>query len=174
MTNTLNQRVLEVVDYNSQWQRDFDVEQILLKKAMGENAIAVEHIGSTSVIGLAAKPIIDILIEVKSLQALALNIPPLVALGYIDKGENGIEGRHYLQKGEVVRTHHIHIFQSGDANLKRHRAFCAYLSAHPDVAKAYGELKIISANIAKGHIGQYMALKHHFIAKYEQIALDWF
>jgi len=174
MTDTLNQRVVEVVDYNSQWQRIFSVEQSLLKTALGENAIAIDHIGSTSVIGLAAKPIIDILIEVESLQAVTWNIHLLIALGYRDKGENGIEGRRYLQKGDAARTHHIHIFQTGDFNLKRHRAFCAYLNAYPDVARAYGELKKSSAKIAQGHIGQYMALKHDFIAKHEQIALDWF
>ncbi len=64
MENILNTRVIEVVDYDSNWQKAFETEKILLTKAIGVNAIKVEHIGSTSVLGLAAKPVIDILVEV--------------------------------------------------------------------------------------------------------------
>ena len=141
MENILNTRVIEVVDYDSNWQKAFETEKILLTKAICVNAIKVEHIGSTSVLGLAAKPVIDILVEVSSFKELDAANTKLEALGYKVKGENGISGRRYFQKGGNQRSHQVRAFQTNDTNLVRHIAFKEYLIAHPEIAMEYSFVK---------------------------------
>jgi GrpB-like predicted nucleotidyltransferase (UPF0157 family) len=101
----------------------------------------IHHVGSTAVPGLAAKPIIDILIEVTGLEALDALHEDMKVIGYKPKGEFGIPGRRYYQKGGKQRTHQIHAFVTGDFNVTRHIAFRDYLRANSDVAREYGEVK---------------------------------
>jgi len=169
----LSNRVLEVVDYDPNWKKTFETERALLTKAIGINAVKIEHIGSTSVIGLAAKPVIDILIEVTNLKELDTANENLKALGYKIKGENGISGRRYYQKGGNQRTHHIHAFQTNDLHLDRHRAFKEYLIAHPTIATEYAAIKKQAVS-KSGNINVYMVLKNDFIQKHEKLALQWF
>ncbi len=167
-------RKIEVVDYDPDWTTRFNTEQVRLAQALQETARIIEHIGSTSVTGLAAKPVIDILIEVTSLTQLDALNSAMEALGYRVKGENGIAGRRYFQKGGNVRSHQIHAFQSGDSHLIRHRAFRDYLIAHPTVAAEYGELKKRAALRCNHNSLEYMALKNAFIEHHEQQALAWY
>ena len=83
--NNLSQRNITIVDYDPNWNNIFASEKESLIKAMGDNALKIEHIGSTSVKGLAAKPIIDILVEVNSLDDLKLSTKEIRALGYLIK-----------------------------------------------------------------------------------------
>lgn len=141
---------------------------------IGVNAVNIEHIGSTAVAGLAAKPIIDILIEVTSLKALDMTNKSMETLGYRIKGENGIAGRRYYQKGGNMRSHHVHAFQIGDGHLHRHRAFKAYLIAHAEIAAEYGSLKKAASTKSNNDINIYIALKNDFIQKHEALAIEWF
>lgn len=170
----LNHRVIDVIDYDPRWKDIFKIEKELLVNAIGSNAISIEHIGSTSVKGLVAKPVIDILIEVTSLKKLDASSKKIVALAYHVKGENGISARRYFQKGGKQRTHHLHAFQTGDLNLMRHRAFKAYLIAHPLVSSEYGQIKKSAMYNSDNNINRYMALKNEFIEKHEKIAIAWF
>lgn len=170
----MGQRKIEVLDYDPNWTIKFNVEKALLNQAIGSVALKIEHIGSTSVTGLAAKPIIDILIEVSSLESLDDSSEKLEAIGYQIKGENGIEGRCYFQKGGDERTHHVHAFLSGDINLIRHRAFKEYLIAHPDISKAYGDIKKQAAASCNNDSLLYMALKNEFIQEHQRLAVDWY
>ena len=170
----MSDRVIEVVDYDSSWQKTFETETELLKKAIGINAIVIEHIGSTSVVGLAAKPIIDILIEVADLNQLDATNKRMEALGYKIKGENGISGRRYFQKGGDQRSHHVHAFQTNDLHLIRHRAFKKYLIAHSEIASEYGDLKKEAVSKSGNSISLYIAFKNNFIQKHEKLALEWF
>ena len=129
MEINLCNRAIEVVDHDPNWKNIFEIEKAALSKAIGNNAVKIDHIGSTSVIGLAAKPIVDILIEVSKLEKLDAADKNISALGYTIKGENGISGRRYFQKGGYQRSHHVHAFQSGDLHLHRHKAFKEYLIA---------------------------------------------
>src|SRR5580698_1970268 len=88
-------RTIEVVPYNPEWPQMFEAEAALIKKALGDNCIAIHHIGSTSIPGLSAKPIIDILPVVKDI--LKVDAKPIEALGYQAKGENGMAFRRYFQ-----------------------------------------------------------------------------
>lgn len=83
--NILTERVIEVVDYDPNWINKYESEKLLLSKIIGSNAINIEHIGSTSVLGLSAKPIIDILIEVAVLTDLDVINKNLEAVGYVGK-----------------------------------------------------------------------------------------
>ncbi len=174
MENNLSNRVIEVVNYDPHWKDIFEKEKVLLTKAIGANAVKVEHIGSTSVVGLAAKPVIDILIEVTSLDELDTSNRKLEALGYLTKGDNGISGRRYFQKGGVQRSHHVHAFQTNDLHLHRHRVFKEYLIAHVEIALEYGSIKKEAAYKSENNINVYMALKNDFIQKHEKLALEWF
>ena len=170
----MTKRIIVVCPYSKNWPELFNREAELLSQCFGENAIQVDHIGSTSVPELAAKPIIDILVEVKSLQLVDTCGSSLAAIGYKAKGENGITGRRYFQKGGNQRSHHVHVFQSGDDHLIRHRAFKHYLIAHSEIAQQYAQIKQTAVQQCNNSIEQYMALKNHFIEEHEPKAVNWF
>ena len=170
----MTSRVIEVVSYDSLWVNLFESEKVLLAEAIGQNALKIEHIGSTSVVGLSAKPVIDILIEVNCLAELDKANKHIEALGYLVKGENGITGRRYFQKGGIQRSHHVHAFQANDMNLLRHRAFKEYLIAHPKTLLAYDKVKKVAVAQSDNNINTYMMFKNNFIQQHEKLALAWF
>lgn len=101
---------VEVVKYRSEWSREFEAEAERIKEILGDEAIEIYHIGSTSVEGLSAKPIIDIMPVVKDISRIDKLNPAFEALGYECMGEFGIPGRRYFRKGGEKRTHQIHVF----------------------------------------------------------------
>ena len=163
-----------VVPYDYQWALDFVEESQALLTQLGSLANCIHHIGSTSVQGLSAKPIIDMLLDVGSLEELDRQSSRVVALGYEAMGEMGIPRRRYFRKGGYHRTQHIHAFQSGDTELTRHLAFRDYLRAPPEVAKAYGKLKAQVAQQCEDDIERYSAGKNDFIKHHEALALQWY
>lgn len=167
-------RIIKVVEYNEAWQVLFLKEKQSLSKLLNEHAIAIEHIGSTSVVGLRSKPIIDILVEVNSLSVVDTLIADFEKLGYKARGENGIEGRRYFQKGGVNRTHHLHIFELGSLHALNHRIFRDYLKSHPKLAIQYGEIKKCAANKCNNDMQVYMALKDEFIKTQLKNARSWY
>ncbi|MFC4700622.1 GrpB family protein [Glaciecola siphonariae] len=165
-------RKIEVVDYDSDWVRRFYSEKLALEAVLDDVVVKIEHIGSTSIPGLAAKPIIDILIETHKLERLDSKADSFLHLGYKVKGEHGISGRRYYQKGDDNRTHHIHAFQSGSLGLLRHRAFKKYLLAHPNIAKEYADIKRQAAYNCNNDTERYVSMKNEFIVKHEKLAVD--
>ena len=172
MSDLNTQRTIEVLPYNKTWPRVFQAEKQLLAKIFGDLAVSIEHIGSTSVTGLCAKPIIDIQIEVRNIQAVDDLNHQFEQLGYHAKGENGIKGRRYFQKGGNQRTHHVHVYQSGDENLLRHLAFRDYLINNPDIRDQYAKVKLLAVTQCNQDINQYMAMKNDFIQHHEKLALQ--
>ncbi len=164
---------LEVVNYNPNWLKEFDSEKLLLADKLGNLFDNIHHIGSTAVEGLAAKPIIDIILEAKSLEALDKAEPEFKSLGYEAKGEFGISGRRYFRKGGDNPTHHIHAFKTGDKNVHRHIAFRDYLNAHPKVKLEYRNLKLELIQTCNNEIDCYCDGKDKFIKYYEAKALEW-
>jgi GrpB-like predicted nucleotidyltransferase (UPF0157 family)/GNAT superfamily N-acetyltransferase len=134
-------RIIEVVAYKNEWQNMFEEEAQLIKEALGDNCLAVYHIGSTAVPGLAAKPIIDILPVVKSIQQVDQVAAIMEQFGYEAKGEFGILFRRYFQKGGDKRTHQVHIFEEGNPEIERHIKFRDWMRVHPEDKEAYGKLK---------------------------------
>lgn len=132
-----------IVDYDPRWPELFAEEAERLRQAMGEGLAAVEHVGSTSIPGLSAKPVIDILVGVRALGEGEQAVPALNALGYECRGENGIPGRLFFRKGLVQgrRTHHLHMVEPGHEQWVSMLLFRDHLRAHPDEARRYEALK---------------------------------
>ncbi|QAT36840.1 GNAT family N-acetyltransferase [Bacillus subtilis] len=144
-----------------------------LKLVFGPEIIAVHHIGSTSIPNMAAKPIIDMLIEVRSIEAVSQFDEQMKANGYTPKGENGIAGRRYFQKGGNKRTHHVHMYEQGNPAIERHLLFRDYLRAHPNIAKEYAVLKKRLAAQHPDSINQYIQGKDEWIKTAEENAKRW-
>jgi GrpB-like predicted nucleotidyltransferase (UPF0157 family) len=165
---------VEVIDYQKSWIEIFNAEADTLKNSIGFLNPGIHHIGSTSVSGLSAKPIIDILIEVDDVGFLDDYIKNLEAIDYHGRGENGIPGRRYFEKGGDNRTHQIHAFKRGSFGVIRHLAFRDYLSCHPQVAHEYALLKKQVAETCNNDIDRYCGGKVRFIKKYEKLAIAWY
>ncbi|MFY9510835.1 MAG: GrpB family protein [Rubrivivax sp.] len=163
-------RTIEVVSFDESWTRQFETEAWLLEALLrGESRI--HHIGSTSVPGLAAKPIVDILIEIDDVARLDAFGERFRSLGYEPRGENGIPGRRYFVKGSPERTHQIHAFTTGSHDALRHLAVRDYLRGHPDECQAYAQVKLKAAAVCGNDIHRYVALKSGFLSSLEMRAL---
>lgn len=167
-------RTVEIVRYDDTWASQFIAEKRLLYGALAPCLVDLHHIGSTAVPGLAAKPIVDMLAEVRDLDALDRRSPSLAAAGYRAKGEFGVAGRRYFVKGEALHTHHLHAFRRGDAHVARHLAFRDYLRAHPNIAARYANLKREVAANCGNDIERYCAGKHDFADAHDRAALRWY
>jgi GrpB-like predicted nucleotidyltransferase (UPF0157 family) len=158
------QRNIRVVPHDPAWASAFREEEAVLRPVFGGIWVRAHHIGSTSIPGIPAKPIIDILLEVTSIEAVDPLNEKMAELGYRPKGEYGIPGRRYFPKGESdSRTHHLHVFGAGHPRVRDHLEFRDYLIAHPDEADEYGRLKERLAEEFRHDIEGYMAGKDGFI-----------
>lgn len=166
---------ITVTDYNPLWTKKFEEESILIKDIIADNCITIYHIGSTSVPGLAAKPIIDIMVVVKSLEKVDDVAEDFLKIGYEYLGEFGIVGRRYLRKGGDERTHQIHIFQADDwNNIGRHLAFRDYMRTHEKEQDEYAKVKIDLAQRFPYDIDGYCDGKENFVREMEELALSQF
>lgn len=164
---------ITVLKYDPKWKQDYQDEQKKIEDILKENALVIYHIGSTSVPGLAAKPIIDIMVAVRSLEKVDAAADAFSALGYEFLGEFGIAGRRYLRKGGDERTHQIHIFQADDwNNIGRHLAFRQYLSTHEREREEYAKLKRELAQQFPYDIEGYCDGKEAFVRAVEAQALS--
>ncbi|MGY4787915.1 GrpB family protein [Bacillus sp. OHL2] len=166
-------RKVEVVEFKKEWHEEFHQEKKRLKQIIQKSWIEGHHIGSTSVEGLVAKPIIDILIEVSHIKEIDRKRESFEHLGYQALGENGIKGRRFFQKGGLNRTHHVHIYERNHPNVKRHLLFRDYLRTHPERAVAYASVKEQLANQYREDIQSYMAGKNEIIKEIENEAYRW-
>ena len=150
-----------IVDYDAQWPLLAEAEKALIVSTLRVEGWRVEHIGSTSVPGLAAKPIIDLMLGIPQMEAAHLFLPGLGAIGYEQRGET-VPGTLYNRKA-VPRRFNLHLTQYGGVFWKEHILFRDYLRSHPEVAAEYEELKrVLMAE--RGHDPQaYNAGKTDFI-----------
>jgi len=168
------ERKVEVVPHDDLWAAKFDLEEDRLRNLLGDLIVNVHHIGSTAIPGIVAKPIVDILVEVKNLDNVNQFNPGMKQLGYIAKGEFGIAGRRFFIKGtELDRTHHVHIYEVGDVEVARHINFRDYLMLHPNVAVEYSHLKEKLAEKYPNDIDAYMHEKNKFIENIEMQIIIW-
>lgn len=166
--------IVKVVEYNSKWPIDFKNESEKIHDILGVIANHIYHIGSTSVPGLKAKPIIDIMLEVTSFDALDSKAAAFEGLGYEVKGEFGMARRRYFRKGGMHRTHQIHAFESGDSHIIRHLAFRDYLIVNKNIANEYGALKSDLAKTCNNDINRYGDRKDEFVKYHEGKAVAWY
>lgn len=166
-------RTIKLVAYSHKWTAEFEQEVTRIKNILSSNLMKAYHIGSTAISGIQAKPVIDILLEVLSLHELDKHTIKLEELGYEAKGDYGIEGRRFFQKGCHVRTHHIHAFETGNPEINRHTLFVAFMNAHPSRVTAYEKLKIELACQYKEEPDQYTQGKSAFIKSIDSDAIEW-
>jgi GrpB-like predicted nucleotidyltransferase (UPF0157 family) len=122
------------------WHQLFAEEETQLRHAIGEQVVAIEHVGSTAVCGLSAKPIIDIAVAVREIADAGKCVTQLEGIGYESRGELGIPGRQYFTKGDP-RTHHLHMVELNSELWRSHLLFRDYLRQRPEAAKEYENLK---------------------------------
>jgi GrpB-like predicted nucleotidyltransferase (UPF0157 family) len=168
-------RKVEVVPHNPQWREACEAEAKQIATALAENAVAIHHIGSTAIPDIYAKPVFDLLVEVRDIAEVDRQSSALESLGYEVKGEYGIPGRRYFRKDnpEGIRTHHVHVFEAGSAEIERHLAFRDYMRAHPEEAQKYSELKRKLAEDHPQSIDEYMDGKDGFIKEMDRRAAQW-
>ncbi len=166
---------VRVVPHDPQWRLSYEREARALALTLGDELVAAHHIGSTAVAGIAAKPIIDLLLEVRSLAALDAANDLLRDLGYEPMGEYGLAGRRCFRKltGDGVRTHHVHAYEHGNDELHRHLVFRDCLLAHPVRAQEYSGLKQHLARTFANDSEGYVAGKDAFVRALEAQALAW-
>ena len=161
--------------YNEKWQERFRSEAAHITDILGDNLLQIFHIGSTSVPGLPAKPIIDIMPVLRNIEEIDGCTEAFESLGYEVMGEFGMPGRRYMRKGGDNRTHQIHAFgYNSIADITRHLAFRDYLKSHPDICAAYAELKSQLALLYPADIEAYSMGKDSFVKQAERDALQWY
>lgn len=135
--------MITIAPYDPAWPAMFCAEAANIRRVLGELVLRVEHVGSTSVPGLAAKPVIDLQISVSSLEPMGIYVQLLASIGYshIPLGEFDLVYPFFQKPAELPTTHHIHLCVRGSEQERNHLAFRDYLRTHPVVAAEYLTLK---------------------------------
>ncbi len=167
------QRSVVVAPYDPDWPSLFAAEARAIRTALGDVVAEVHHMGSTAVEGLAAKPVIDVFLQVHRLDGLDARASALEAIGYTPYGEYGLPGRRYFPKGGTVRTHHLHAYAVHNPEPLRHLVFRDYLRAHGPIREAYAALKLRCAAENQANMEGYCDCKNDFIVHHEARALAW-
>lgn len=174
MNNTDAKRI-PMVPHDPTWSGAFAVAAQEIRNALGQNLLEIHHIGSTSIPGIFAKPVIDMLGVVADLAVVDQHTMQMQSLGYEVMGEFGIPGRRYFRHDNAVgdRTHQFHAFQLGSTDVQRHLAFRDFLRAHPAIAAQYSDLKRRLVKMHPTDMNAYMDGKDSFIKDVQQQALRW-
>ena len=161
----LRRGIVELKPHNTKWKELFKEESHLITSAISNFLVDIEHIGSTAIPDIVAKPIIDIAVAIDSLDNIEKIIKPLEQIGYTYRGEQGIPNRHlFVKGGEEFRTHHLHVMHKTHYEWKKHIAFRNYLLNHPEEAHQYSELKKSLAVKYREDRGTYTESKDEFIS----------
>ena len=153
---------IEVVDYDPRWPQAFGGYAATLRAALGDLVMSVEHVGSTSVVGLAAKPVIDIDVVISSRLLLEDVIGVLAELHYVHEGNLGVPGREAFGWPQG-RRHHLYVCSVDTPNLHNHLVFRDYLRRHPEAVAAYSDLKRRLARQHRENRDAYSEAKTAFI-----------
>ena len=131
-----------IVPYDDRWPHQFQQLAMPMRQALGPVALRIDHIGSTSILQLAAKPVIDIQISVADFEPLDAYRIPLESLGYIFHPENPELTKRYFREAPGQRRIHIHVRRAGSFSEQFALLFRDYLRTHPNMAARYAELKV--------------------------------
>lgn len=169
-THSKGLRLITITPYDANWPLAFAAEAANIRQALGESALRIEHVGSTSVPGLAAKPVIDIQVAVPDLGQVGSLSQGLASIGYthINLGEFDLVYPFFQKPAEWPASHHVHLCAAGGEQERRHLAFRDFLRSNPAVASQYLALK---RQLALSHHGstmqsreQYSLAKSSFVA----------
>ena len=168
-------RTIEIVDYDPAWPEAFAGISRAVAAALGPLALRIEHVGSTAVPGLSAKPIIDLDVVIESPRVLPLVVEALGTLGYTHEGDGGISGREaFGREGATVATdgsgrawpaHHLYVCPSDSEELRRHLRFRDHLRSHPGAAARYEALKRDLAHRHADDVDAYVEGKSAFVER---------
>lgn len=158
---------VRVLPYDAAWQTAFEQIREELSLALGDLALAIEHVGSTAVFGLSAKPCIDIDVVIEDRLSLDAAVERLAAIGYIHEGDLGIKDREafkYSDKPHLM-THHLYVCPKDSEELRRHIVFRDFLRANADAADVYGKTKERAAELFPCDIDKYIEYKSSCISR---------
>ena len=164
---------IEVVEYDASWPRLFRERAERLRQHLRDVGLRIDHIGSTSIPDLAAKPIIDIQISVASLEPTAPFREPLEALGYVFRSDNAERTKRYFREAPGTRREHVHVRKAGSWSEQFALLFRDYMRMHPDEAQAYALLKHELAERYRDDRHSYTDAKQPFMWSVMQRATDW-
>ena len=163
-----------MLPYDSAWKAAFEEIRKEIEQAAGDLIVDVEHVGSTSVEGMSAKPCIDLDVVIPDHTVFDAVADRLKAIGYFHEGDLGIKGREafrYSGKPHLM-THHLYVCPRDSRELHRHVTFRNFLKSHPEAVKQYSTVKETAARLFPDDIDRYMAYKAPCIqALYAQCGL---
>ena len=150
-----------VLPYDRAWKSDFETIKEELEAALGDLALGIEHVGSTSVEGLSAKPCIDLDVVIRDYSVFGRVVEKLAAIGYIHEGDLGIPGREAFKYEDKphLKKHHLYVCPQDSRELRRHITFRDYLRTHPEAVRKYSAAKENAARLFPEDIDGYMACK---------------
>jgi GrpB-like predicted nucleotidyltransferase (UPF0157 family) len=152
-----------VVDYDPNWPSVFDQLRSHIWPEVSDIALSVEHIGSTAVPGLRAKPVIDVCVVVASKELIPPAIERIQRLGYVHRGTLGVPDREAFRRPDHLPRHHLYLSPANALSLRNQIGFRDYLRTHPDVARQYGDLKTELARRYPDDIDLYIDGKTEFV-----------
>ena len=150
-----------VVPYDKAWKNAFEEIKTEIEAEIGALIIGIEHVGSTSVEGMSAKPCIDIDVIIKDYSVFGEIVRKLGAIGYIHEGDLGIKDREafkYADKPHLM-LHHLYVCPQDSEELRRHITFRDFLRKNPEAVKKYSRVKETAAQLFPDEIEQYIAFK---------------
>ena len=161
----LKRGTVRIADYAPRWADLFEQEAERLLQSVAHLVVDIQHVGSTAVTGLCAKPIIDIAIAIESKEVIPSLVRRLTRLGYIDRGDAGDDGGYLLvlERAPEVRAAHIHIVEATDVQWRDYIGFRDLLRRNEDTREEYGRLKRNLAREYEADRRSYTAGKHGFI-----------
>ena len=163
-----------VLPYDKAWKSDFEAIRNELETAIGDLILGIEHVGSTSVEGLSAKPCIDIDVIIKDYSIFPTVVSRLNSIGYIHEGDLGIKDREafrYTDKPHL-QTHHLYVCPQDSAELHRHLTFRDFLRKNPEAVRTYSSVKEQAAQLYPQQIDRYIEYKSPCIEElYRQCGL---
>jgi len=164
MTLGLSSDRVALVREHRAWADEFVRERQRILDVLGSHIMAIEHVGSTSLPAVPAKPILYIQVGVQSFEDASVCIQPMESLGYEYRGEYGIDRRHYFVKGNP-RTHHVHMLETSGEHWRSMLAFRDALLADPDLAREYADAKIDLAATYRDNRDGYQQAKGRLIER---------
>jgi GrpB-like predicted nucleotidyltransferase (UPF0157 family) len=133
-----------LLDAHKAWAEEFVLEKARIVAAVGEHILEIQHVGSTAIPGVPAKPVLDILVGVEDFGEARVCVAPLERIGYCYRHEHGIPRRHYFVKGDP-RTHHLHMVERDSHHWTMTVTFREILKRDSESARAYAEAKQLLA-----------------------------
>ena len=165
---------VRVVSYDAGWKPAFETIKQEIENALGDLILGIEHVGSTSVEGLSAKPCIDLDVIIPDYTVFEAVVAKLGDIGYVHEGNLGIPDREAFSYGDKphLLQHHLYVCPRSSEELRRHITFRDFLRNHPEAVKRYSAVKEEAAWLYPEDIDGYMAHKAACIAElYQQCGL---